>query len=100
MKILERFLDWLIAWIYKRRAVNPNARCPACSAKQGSIRYDPETQKVLHSCAVCSAVWPENPRIPPHAWDLAGKFMKQRADSVDNIKKLFDGGKVKANATS
>jgi hypothetical protein len=91
----EQLLDELIEFQKKvrggfYRTANPNERCPACGAKNGTIFYTPETQRLMHTCNVCNASWPEKPRIPSHAWDLVGKTMQANQDQIADVREIFE----------
>lgn len=80
--IVDRILDW-------KMRVRKNAACPACRARNGEIVYNPEIQKIVHGCNECNAAWPENPVIPPQAWDFLGRDLKQAGADADSVREAF-----------
>ncbi len=89
LKLIEKILDVVIRWILSHRRIKPNSPCPACGARQGGIKYDPTTKRVLCGCDVCSAVWPKMPIVPSQMWDLIGKQIEAQHDYEDTVASLF-----------
>ena len=64
----------------------------------GMIFYASEFQRLMHHCNICNAEWPhpakaewpQNTRIPPGAWDLRGKAMKENSDRIESVREIFD----------
>jgi hypothetical protein len=90
----ERILDGLIEYQKRRRGgfyktIKVNGWCNACGHRNGEISWNPEVERVMHTCNVCGASWPELPRVPAHAWDYLGKMIKERRDNAEDVKEVF-----------
>src|SRR5271167_2994099 len=91
----ERALDAIIDYQKKRRAgyfkkSKVNEACKACGWKKGDIVWNPELERLIHSCQVCGATWPETPRVPAHLWDILGKMIKFNRESAQDVKEVFE----------
>lgn len=89
VRFLERLLDLVLLRMAKRKVINPNARCPACGACEGSLTYDITLSRVVHGCNVCSAQWPELARINPLNWDFNGRNLHAQVQTEDQIRERF-----------
>jgi hypothetical protein len=91
----ERLLDRIIEFEKRVRGgwyrkANPNERCPSCGHRIGAIFYNPESQRLMHTCRICNAVWPQKARISPQAWDIVGNTMKANQDQIETVREAFE----------
>lgn len=94
IRFIERVLDRVIEFERRRRGgyyrtIKKNQMCPACGSKNGEIFYNPEIQRIVHTCGQCNAAWPEKPRVPASAWDFLGRDLKANADQADTVREIF-----------
>ncbi len=76
MSVLAAWLrivcTWLAQAVRPHERLDPNARCPACGARNGALRVavaklrgnGAEQKVILHTCLVCNAEFAEPPLHP------------------------------------
>ena len=66
--ILRRIVAWRVYYV----RVDVHAKCPACGWRKGrAIQYSFELRCIVHSCAVCSAMWYEATIAHADLWSPA-----------------------------
>ena len=65
MSRLKQFWAYILQKIDASAAdsarIDPDAKCPACGARQGTLTWRSDVKQVQHRCAVCGALWGEPP---------------------------------------
>ena len=70
--VADRILRWIVAWRVSLVRVDIHAKCPACGWRKGrAIQYSFELRCIVHSCAVCSAMWYEATVAHADLWSPA-----------------------------
>jgi hypothetical protein len=77
---------WWLGWRLRHTRIDPNAPCPGCGARNGSIRFDPNIVwpdgrkgAEVHTCAVCHAGWAEYTIVRAEAWRIDGYMEMEEA---------------------
>lgn len=76
----------------KLRVIDPNAPCPGCGNRNGSVEFRPEYKgrEMIHTCKVCSSHWSEPPVITHEEWKVTNieEFVREERDREMEEKRL------------
>ena len=48
--------------------VDPDAPCPACGHRNGTLKFLPALRLIVHTCDICGAAWGEKTVVDTSAW--------------------------------
>jgi hypothetical protein len=73
--LLIRFVIWLTRRFVKR--IDLHSKCPACGmVKKHKISFVQERGVVVHTCAVCGALWGQDPIVSLDLWSKSHAAVK------------------------
>ena len=107
-KVLLR-LRWLLVPPEARDVarVDPNAPCPACNARAGTIRavhrQTPEekwTVKIQHTCNLCAARWFEPTVVKATTQTIWHGIPRNDIEATDDAEVVLSKKRVEENATT
>ena len=74
------FQRWRVKRVVANTVRDANAKCFACGARDGEMKWSPSVVwndgsgakgGLIHRCKICNASWAEKPIIAARHWDLA-----------------------------
>ena len=61
LRVASAWARWRASRAASRARIDPNAKCPACGARNGRIKWLAASALVQHTCLDCAAIWCEPP---------------------------------------